>query len=76
MHFTDDLLVDIIGEIKKKYPDCAVTLSLGERSYESYKKLYDAGADRYLLRHETADEEHYKKLHPKKMSYKTRMECL
>ena len=76
LHFTDDLLVDIIGEIKKKYHDCAVTLSLGERSYESYKKLYDAGADRYLLRHETADEEHYKKLHPQKMSYKTRMECL
>ena len=76
LHFTDDLLVDIISEIKKKYPDCAVTLSLGERTHESYKKLYDAGADRYLLRHETADEEHYKKLHPQKMSYKTRMECL
>ncbi len=76
LHFTDDLLVDIISEIKKKYPDCAVTLSLGERTKESYKKLYDAGADRYLLRHETADEEHYKKLHPQKMSYKTRMECL
>ncbi|MBR2953299.1 MAG: [Clostridia bacterium] len=76
LHFTDDLLVEIIGEIKKKYPDCAITLSLGERSYESYKKLYDAGADRYLLRHETADEEHYNKLHPFKMNYKTRMECL
>lgn len=76
LHFTDELLCDIIGEIKKKYPDCAVTLSLGERSYESYKKLYDAGADRYLLRHETADETHYSKLHPQKMSYKTRMECL
>ncbi|MBQ4644317.1 MAG: [Clostridia bacterium] len=76
LHFTDELLCDIIGEIKKKYPDCAVTLSLGERSYESYKKLYNVGADRYLLRHETADEEHYSKLHPEKMSYKTRMECL
>lgn len=76
LHFTDELLCDIIGEIKKKYPDCAVTLSLGERSYESYKKLYDAGADRYLLRHETADETHYSKLHPQKMSYRTRMECL
>ena len=76
LHFTDELLCDIICEIKKKYPDCAVTLSLGERTYESYQKLYDAGADRYLLRHETADEEHYGKLHPQKMSYKTRMECL
>ena len=76
MHFTDEVLVDIIGSIKEKYPDCAVTLSLGERSRESYQKLYDAGADRYLLRHETADEAHYNKLHPKKMSYKTRMECL
>ncbi len=76
LHFTDDLLIDIIGEIKKKYPDCAVTLSLGERTKESYKKLYDAGADRYLLRHETADEEHYSKLHPQQMSYQSRMECL
>ncbi len=76
LHFTDEVLVDIISEIKKKYPDCAITLSLGERSFESYQKLYDAGADRYLLRHETADEEHYSKLHPQKMSFKTRMNCL
>ena len=76
LHFTDEILVDIISSIKEKYPDCAVTLSLGERSFESYKKLYDAGADRYLLRHETADEEHYSKLHPDRMSFKTRMECL
>ncbi len=75
-YFTDDLLVEIISEIKKKHPDCAITLSLGERTYESYKKLYDAGADRYLLRHETADSEHYNKLHPNKMSYENRMECL
>ena len=75
-YFTDEILVEIIGEIKGKYPDCAVTLSLGERSYESYKKLYDVGADRYLLRHETADKEHYNKLHPNKMSYENRMECL
>lgn len=75
-YFTDEILVEIIGEIKKKYPDCAVTLSLGERSYASYKKLFDAGADRYLLRHETADKEHYNKLHPNKMSYENRMECL
>ena len=76
LHFTDEILVDIIKSIKEKHPDCAVTLSLGERSKESYQKLYDAGADRYLLRHETADEEHYSKLHPNKMSYKTRMDCL
>ena len=76
LHFTDEILVDIIRSIKEKYPDCAVTLSLGERTYESYKKLYSAGADRYLLRHETADEDHYNKLHPDKMNFKTRMECL
>lgn len=74
--FSDDVVCDIIGEIKKRYPDCAVTLSLGERSEESYRKLYEAGADRYLLRHETADEEHYKKLHPKELSWKNRIECL
>jgi biotin synthase len=76
LHFTDEILVDIVEEIKSRYPDCAVTLSLGERSSESYQKLYDAGVDRYLLRHETADEEHYNKLHPPKMSYKARMDCL
>ncbi len=74
--FTDDFMCSVIRKIKKKYPNCAVTLSLGERSYESYKKLYDAGADRYLLRHETADKEHYEKLHPEKMSFEKRMECL
>ena len=57
-YFTDNLLVDLLHKIKSKYPDCAVTLSLGERSEESYKKLKDAGADRYLLRHETATAEH------------------
>ncbi len=74
--FTDDFMCDVIRKIKQKYPDCAVTLSLGERSYDSYKKLYDAGADRYLLRHETADKEHYEKLHPCEMSFEARMECL
>ena len=75
-HYTDDLLCEIIGEIKGLYPDCAVTLSLGERSYESYRRLYNAGADRYLLRHETASKEHYEKLHPENMSFENRMECL
>mgnify|MGYP003306626997 CR=1 FL=1 len=62
--------------IKNKYPDCAITLSLGERSYESYKALKGAGADRYLLRHETADCEHYGKLHPENLTLENRMECL
>ena len=75
-HYTDAVLTDIIYEIKNKYPDCAVTLSLGERSKESYRALYGAGADRYLLRHETATKEHYEKLHPKELSFENRMECL
>ncbi|MCH5212462.1 MAG: [FeFe] hydrogenase H-cluster radical SAM maturase HydE [Oscillospiraceae bacterium] len=75
-YFSDDVICGIVREIKKKYPDCAVTLSLGERSYESYKRMYDAGADRYLLRHETADKAHYGKLHPAEMSFDNRMECL
>ena len=74
--FSDGFICDVISEIKKRYPDCAVTLSLGERSKESYLKLFEAGADRYLLRHETADEEHYRKLHPEELSWKNRMECL
>ena len=75
-YFSDVVMCDIISEIKTKYPDCAVTLSLGERSYESYKRLFDAGADRYLLRHETADKDHYRKLHPENLSFDYRMECL
>lgn len=74
--FTDELLCDLIGKITKEYPDCAVTLSLGERSYDSYKALFNAGADRYLLRHETADPDLYKKLHPKEMSFENRINCL
>lgn len=75
-YYTDNLLCEIISEIKKLYPDCAVTLSLGERPKESYKRLFDAGADRYLLRHETASKEHYEKLHPLSLSFERRMECL
>lgn len=74
--YGDDRICDIVYEIKKKYPDCAVTLSIGEKSYESYLSYYQAGADRYLLRHETASQEHYKKLHPSELSLKNRMECL
>ena len=75
-YFTDDVMCDIIRAIKSKYPDCAITLSLGERGKESFKKLYDAGADRYLLRHETANPEHYKKLHPPELSYENRIRSL
>lgn len=76
LFFNDEILCKLIAEIKSKYPDCAVTLSLGERSFDSYKKLYDAGADRYLLRHETADKEHYRKLHAPEMSFDNRIKCL
>lgn len=74
--FTDDFVCDTVSAIKRRYPDCAVTLSLGEKSKESYKRLFDAGADRYLLRHETADGEHYAKLHPKELTLENRIECL
>ena len=75
-YFCDDVLVGLIRKIKAECPDCAVTLSLGERSKESYQRLYDAGADRYLLRHETATKEHYQKLHPDNLNFDNRMECL
>ncbi len=74
--YTDGVLCGIVCELKRRFPDCAVTLSLGERSRESYRRLFDAGADRYLLRHETADAEHYARLHPQEMSYENRMRCL
>ncbi len=76
LHFSDSFLCDVIEGIKTKYPDCAITLSLGERSKESYALLKNAGADRYLLRHETADKEHYQKLHPENMSFENRIKCL
>lgn len=75
-HFTDERLTSLLSAIKKAHPDCAVTLSLGERTRESYQKLYDAGADRYLLRHETATKSHYEKLHPAPLSFDERMRCL
>ena len=73
---TDDFLCDLIDKLKTAHPDCAVTLSLGERSKESYRLLFDAGADRYLLRHETATKAHYEKLHPPALSFDNRMRCL
>lgn len=75
-YYTDERVVEIIKNIKSRYPDCALTLSIGEKSKESYQKFFDAGADRYLLRHETGDEAHYNSLHPAEMSYATRRECL
>lgn len=74
--FDDDTLCDILREMKARYPDNAITLSLGEKSRESYQKLFDAGADRYLLRHETADVTHYGKLHPRDLTLDHRMQCL
>ena len=74
--FTDEILGGIVKEIKSRHSDCAVTLSMGERSLESYKFLRSCGSDRYLLRHETADKNHYEKLHPSSMSYENRISCL
>lgn len=68
--------LSLIRRIKADFPDCALTLSLGEYATEDYREMRKAGADRYLLRHETADKEHYKKLHPKEMSFENRMRCL
>ena len=74
--YKDEDIVCLVRTIKEAYPDCAVTLSIGEKSYESYQKYFDAGADRYLLRHETADEAHYRKLHPAELSLEHRKQCL
>ena len=74
--FTDERMCQIIRAIKAAHPDCAVTLSLGERPRESYERLSEAGADRYLLRHETATKAHYEKLHPADLSFDYRMQCL
>ena len=75
-YFDDDKICGIVEKIKEAHPSCAVTLSIGERSRKSYQRFFDAGADRYLLRHETADEAHYKKLHPSSMSLANRKQCL
>lgn len=76
LYYTDSIMCDIIHSIKKQYPDCALTLSLGEKSRTCYEKYKAAGADRYLLRHETIVDAHYQKLHPKKMQLKKRIKCL
>lgn len=74
--FTDEVLEEWVGAVHQRFPDCAITLSLGERSRESYARLYKAGARRYLLRHETATASHYAKLHPPEMSLAHRLQCL
>jgi len=75
-YFTDERLVSIISRIKESFPDCALTLSFGEKDYEQYKAYFDAGANRFLLRHETADSNHYSRLHPKELTLENRMQCL
>ncbi|MEE1247642.1 MAG: [FeFe] hydrogenase H-cluster radical SAM maturase HydE [Lachnospiraceae bacterium] len=75
-YFTDERICALVRKIKEDYPDCAVTLSIGEKEHASYEAYFEAGADRYLLRHETADEAHYKKLHPAEMSLTNRKRCL
>ena len=74
--FTDERMVRIVGAIKSRFPDCAVTLSIGERSKESYQALFQAGADRYLLRHETFNAAHYSLLHPSSLTAASRQKCL
>lgn len=75
-YFTDERICAVVSGIREKYSDCAITLSIGEKTKESYQKYFDAGANRYLLRHETADDEHYRRLHPREMSLSNRKQCL
>lgn len=75
-YYTDELICDIVSSIRSKFPDCAVTLSIGEKSRESYQAYFDAGATRYLLRHEAACDRLYQKLHPGNMSPEHRRQCL
>ena len=75
-YYSDEKICDIVSSVKAEYPECAVTLSIGEKSFESYKAYFDAGADRYLLRHETADPVHYSRLHPAELSLENRKRCL
>ena len=74
--YTEERIADIVRKIKKAHPDCAITLSVGEKSKETYQTWKEAGADRYLLRHETANEEYYHMLHPDSMHLSNRKKCL
>lgn len=75
-HFTDAVLTDIVHAIRTEFPNCAITLSIGERSRDSYQQLFDAGANRFLLRHETFDSTHYASLHPAGLTAASRQKCL
>lgn len=75
-YFTEERICNLVKEIHREYPDCAITLSVGEWEKESYRKFYEAGAERFLLRQETADKAHYEKLHPAGQTFEMRMECL
>ena len=75
-HFTEEILCDIVSCIRKEFPDCAITLSFGELPRSMYQSLFDSGANRYLLRHETANPIHYSKLHPENLSHENRIKCL
>lgn len=75
-YYTDDVMTGIVSAIRGEFPDCAITLSIGEKSRESYQRFFDAGANRYLLRHETANPEHYRKMHPADQTFENRMRCL
>lgn len=75
-YFTDARICELVSEIGQKHPDCAITLSIGEKSKDSYKRYFNAGADRYLLRHETANGTHYRRLHPDELSLEHRKQCL
>ena len=74
--FTRERITDLVRAIKGRFPDCALSLSVGEKDRGTYQEWFDAGADRYLLRHETADADHYSSLHPKELSLENRMRCL
>ena len=73
---TDDWVTKTVSAVRKEFPDCAITLSLGEKSKEAYQRFFEAGANRYLLRHETFNETHYQELHPSEMSRNHRLRCL
>lgn len=75
-YFTDGRMEGIVSAIKRQHPDCAITLSIGERNFKSYQKFYEAGAERFLLRHETYNSDHYSRLHPEILSAKERQRCL
>ena len=75
-YYTPESFAEIINSLRRTYPDCAITLSFGEYDRAIYQMWFDAGADRYLLRHETADPKHYSLLHPAELSSEYRKQCL